>query len=109
MSSLRPDLGAPPAAYHDLLAPLATGGIDLWEIEYLHILDGDDPVLEWVGGTVLRPVIEALPPAERDGFVRAYAVRLRDAYPRRSDGRTLFPFRRLFVVAQTQVPRTLSA
>jgi trans-aconitate 2-methyltransferase len=33
-------------------------------------------------------------------FEAAYAARLREAYPRRPDGRTLFPFRRLFIVAQ---------
>ena len=32
-------------------------------------------------------------------FETAYAARLRAAYPRRADGRTLFPFRRLFIVA----------
>ena len=67
---------------------------------YLHILDGDDPVLSWTRGTALRPLMQALDSEDRAAFEAAYAARLREAYPRRVDGRTLFPFRRLFIVAQ---------
>jgi trans-aconitate 2-methyltransferase len=97
---LRSDPVAPPEAYYDLLASYARSGIDLWETDYLHILDGDDPVLAWVGSTSLRPVLEALSGAMRDAFVAAYAQKLREAYPRHADGKTLFPFRRLFIVAR---------
>jgi trans-aconitate 2-methyltransferase len=89
---------AAPEWYHDLLAPLAAAA-DIWQTEYLHVLDGDDPVLNWVRGTALRPVITALSAEEQVRFEAAYAQRLRTAYPRRPDGRTLFPFRRLFIVA----------
>jgi trans-aconitate 2-methyltransferase len=94
-------LRAPVAApdwYYDLLAP-QTASLDIWESEYLHVLDGDDPVLDWTRATALRPVIAALDPAEQAAFEADYARRLRAAYPRRPDGRTLFPFRRLFLVA----------
>jgi trans-aconitate 2-methyltransferase len=98
-SLLRRDPVAPPGDYYDLLAPLARS-LNLWETEYLHVLEGDDPILEWVRGTALRPVLEALHGAERDAFLAAYAAQLRQAYPRRADGKTLFPFRRLFIVAR---------
>ncbi len=90
---------AAPEWYYDLLAPHA-GILDLWETMYLHILDGDDPVLSWTRGTALRPLMQALDGEDRAAFEAAYAARLREAYPRRVDGRTLFPFRRLFIVAQ---------
>jgi trans-aconitate 2-methyltransferase len=99
-SLLRRDPVARPEVYYDLLAPLATGGIDLWETEYLHVLEGEDAVLEWVRGTALRPVLEALNPDRRAGYLAAYGAALRQAYPRRPDGRTLLPFRRLFLVAR---------
>jgi trans-aconitate 2-methyltransferase len=89
---------AAPAAYHDLLTPHAAA-LDIWETEYLHVLAGDDPVLRWTRGTALRPVMQALDAAQFAAFETAYAARLRAAYPRRTDGRTLFPFRRLFIVA----------
>lgn len=95
---LRLDPVRPPAFYYDLLRPLVQA-IDLWETEYLHVLQGDDPVLEWVRGSALRPVLEALPAELAAGFEAAYRAKLRHAYPRRPDGRTLLPFRRIFMVA----------
>jgi trans-aconitate 2-methyltransferase len=88
-----------PAVYYDLLAGLARS-LDIWETEYLQVLAGDDPVLEWVKGTGLRPILDGLGDAERDIFLAEYARRLRAAYPARADGRTLYPFRRLFIVAR---------
>jgi trans-aconitate 2-methyltransferase len=90
---------AAPEWYYDLLAPLAQA-LDVWETEYLHVLEGDDPVLNWTRSTALRPIMQALDPEQFAAFEAAYAARLRAAYPKRADGRTLFPFRRLFMVAQ---------
>ena len=84
--------------YHDLLAPHASS-LDIWESEYLQRLEGDDPVLEWVRSTGLRPILNGLHGAERERFIDVYRERLRHAYPRRADGYTLYPFRRLFMVA----------
>lgn len=84
--------------YYDALAPRAAR-IDVWETEYLQVLEGDDPVLEWVSGTGLRPILNGLEGEERERFLARYRERLRGAYPRRADGRTLYPFRRLFFVA----------
>jgi len=87
-----------PQAYYDLLAG-CTRSLDIWETEYVQVLEGDDPVLEWVKGTGLRPILNGLGDGERRMFLEEYARRLRVAYPARTDGRTLYPFRRLFIVA----------
>ena len=87
-----------PDAYYRILAPIARR-IDLWESEYLHPLEGDNPVVEWTKGTALRPYLDALEEPERGGFLAAYAKRIRAAYPMQPDGRTLLLFRRLFFVA----------
>jgi trans-aconitate 2-methyltransferase len=63
------------------------------------VLEGDDPVKEWTKGTWLKPLLDALQEPERSAFEARYAELLRPAYPRRADGRTLLPFRRLFIVA----------
>jgi trans-aconitate 2-methyltransferase len=73
--------------------------VDAWETTYLHLLQGPDPVLEWVKGTGLRPVLARLDEAGRAAFLTEYGARLRAAYPSRPDGCTPFPFRRVFVVA----------
>ncbi|NEY33761.1 trans-aconitate 2-methyltransferase [Streptomyces sp. PRKS01-65] len=89
-----------PAAYLDRLTALGCAA-DVWETTYVHLLTGEDPVLDWVKGTALRPVLTALDddPAERDAFVDAYRTALRRAYPAGPHG-TPFPFRRVFAVAR---------
>jgi trans-aconitate 2-methyltransferase len=84
--------------YFDVLAPHA-GSLDIWTTEYLHVLEGEDAVFKWVSGTGLRPFLDALDDNERAAFTREYKARLNVAYPRRADGKTLFPFSRLFAVA----------
>ena len=99
---LRPALRArpvaEPAVYHDILAPHVSR-LDVWETEYLHVLEGDNPVVEWTRGSALKPLLDALKEPERSDFLAEYSARIARAYPRRADGRTLFPFRRLFIVA----------
>ena len=89
---------ADPSFYFDLLAPRAAA-LDIWEIEYLQVLEGDDPVKEWVKGTWMNPLLDVLDAADGARFEKRYAELAARAYPRRADGRTLFPFRRLFIVA----------
>ncbi|MBF6167068.1 trans-aconitate 2-methyltransferase [Streptomyces gardneri] len=88
-----------PAGYADVLAA-AGGAVDAWETTYLQRLTGDDPVLEWVTGTALRPVRDALDDAQWREFTAQLAPLLRSAYPRRPDGATWLPFRRVFAVAR---------
>jgi trans-aconitate 2-methyltransferase len=74
--------------------------VDAWETTYTQVMTGEDPILEWITGTALRPVKAALSTSEWAEFRAELAPRLREAYPRRVDGRTWFPFRRVFVVAK---------
>ena len=90
---------ADPEVYYDLLRPHARE-LDIWVTRYLQVLESEDPVLEWVKGTGLRPVLAALGDAARDRFLTDYRRRLAEAYPRRAGGETLFPFPRLFIVAR---------
>jgi len=76
--------------------------VDIWEAEYLQILDGENPVVEWTSTTALQPLLEALEDEdERAGFLQAYSDRIAEAYPVMANGKTLFPFRRIFIIAQT--------
>ena len=96
---VQPSPVAAPEYYYDLLAPLAAE-LDMWETQYQHVLEGEDPVKEWTKGTWLKQFLDALDEGDRPAFEADYAVRLRKAYPRRADGKTVFPFRRLFIVAR---------
>ncbi len=88
-----------PGDYYDLLRP-HVASLDIWETTYLHGLQGEDAVGEWASGSSLRPFLDKLPAAKRPDFRRAYADAVRPHYPRRTDGTTLVPFRRLFLIAR---------
>lgn len=90
-----------PEAYYDVLAP-SCDDVDVWSTTYLHVLAGDDAVLEWMKGTALRPYLTALEGdlTARDAFLSALGGRLSAAFPRRADGASLLPFPRLFLVAR---------
>jgi trans-aconitate 2-methyltransferase len=94
---LRHDPVVAPEAYYRWLSPHAAS-LDVWSTEYLQVLKGADPVLSWVRGTALVPILDALLPEQRADFESEYRARLRAAYPPEPSGETLFPFRRLFVV-----------
>ena len=96
-----------PADYHDILVE-HVDGLDLWETEYLHVLEGEDPVAQWTKGSLLRPLLAALTASQAEAFEADYRRRLRTAYPRRDDGTTLFPFRRLFLVADRRQDEPIS-
>ena len=74
--------------------------VDVWCTEYVHLLSGDDAVLEWVRGTALRPILSELGEPQLSQFLEMYRQKLRIAYPRGDDGATRFPFRRLFAVGR---------
>ena len=86
---------------HWYLKELGGRGLDVtvWQTTYLHVLLGDNAVLEWVQGTTLRPVFDRLPEDEQSNFLTEYRAMLGEAYPEH-DGKTVFPFRRTFVVAR---------
>ncbi|MGB0723059.1 MAG: methyltransferase domain-containing protein [Gammaproteobacteria bacterium] len=85
--------------YHTLLARRVEH-LDVWESRYMQVLHGQDAVLEWVRGTGLRPFLDGLSPRDAERFLHRYRERLNAAYPPGEDGVTLFPFRRLFIVAR---------
>jgi trans-aconitate 2-methyltransferase len=77
---------------------------DVWETTYGQILSGPDPVLEWVRGTALRPVLARLSATDAADFEAQYGALVSEAYPAVDDHGggtvTLFPFRRIFMVGR---------
>jgi trans-aconitate 2-methyltransferase len=72
--------------------------VDAWHTTYIHVLSGEDPVLEWFKGTALRPLLKVLEPQAKIEFLHDIGERFKGAYPPRG-GVTLLPFPRLFFVA----------
>ena len=84
--------------YYDILRPHSST-LDVWETVYLHVLSGENPVVEWTKGTALRPYLDRLEDEEAEDFLDQYGVLIEAAYPQRSDGSTLLPFKRVFLLA----------
>ncbi len=85
-------------AYTDVLGNLGCV-VDAWETTYLHVLPGEDPVVDWFRGSGLRPYLDALNPDDRSEFLAEVRAAFREVFPPRGYG-TVLPFRRVFVVAQ---------
>jgi trans-aconitate 2-methyltransferase len=71
----------------------------VFETMYYQVVQGDDPVLEWLKGTSLRCILDKLDPGKQERFALECGEKLRAAYPKKESG-TLFPYRRMFVIAK---------
>lgn len=87
-----------PSVYCDRLRPLCQH-VEIWHTIYNHALSGPSAIVEWMMGTGLRPYLALLEAGERQAFVDAYTAQIAAAYPTLGDGRVLFSFPRLFLVA----------
>lgn len=87
-----------PAEYFDILSPHSKS-VDIWETEYLQVMDGAAVIAEWIKGSALRPFLDCLDEADQREFLTRYTEALAVAYPPQPDGRVLFPFKRIFLVA----------
>lgn len=85
-------------AYYRLLAPL-TKQLDIWETEHLQVVEGQSPIFDWVKVSALRPVLLALDEPEKKRFIEHYLRLVHEHYPQESNGQTLFPFKRIFILA----------
>lgn len=86
------------ADYYKILTPLSSTLI-MWQTTYFHVLEGQDPVVEWTKGSVLKPFLDQLSETEKEIFLEAYTNLIRKAYPVLPDKKTIMPFNRIFIVA----------
>jgi len=84
--------------YYDWLRPQASR-IDAWMTTYVHPLEGPQAIADWFAGSTLQPFLERLDDEERCEFLARYRRGLKEAYPIQPDGRTLFAYPRLFIIA----------
>jgi len=92
------DRVASPEAYRNWIGP--DFDVDIWHTTYQHVLEGADPVLTWVTGSILAPVLDGLDPERRLLFLETCRSEYVHAYPSQPDGTTVLAFRRLFIVAR---------
>lgn len=85
--------------YYDLLAPLASR-VETWLTEYFHVMPNAETIVEWYRATGMRSYLTAIgEDADREKFIAEYTEKIRAAYKPRPDGKILFPFLRIFLIA----------
>jgi trans-aconitate 2-methyltransferase len=88
-----------PGAYYDWLAPLSSH-LQIWETVYFHELEDHHRMIEFYSSTGLNPYLEGLSSEGlRDRFKAEVLESYRTLFPAQPNGKVLFPFRRLFVIA----------
>jgi trans-aconitate 2-methyltransferase len=87
-----------PGAYYDALSPLCAH-LQIWHTIYYHVLVDAAAIVEWVKGTGLRPFLDLLEGHERKQYLAEYTARIAAAYQPQTNGKVLFRFPRVFIVA----------
>ena len=86
--------------YYNTLCNLPVA-IDLWETRYFHIMKTHADIVKWFSGSGLRPYLDFIKDSDMTAeFLNDYENALKSAYPVQPDGKILFPFTRIFFVAQ---------
>ena len=85
--------------YYNWLRPVAET-LDIWQTTYVHPLCGVDAVVDWFRGSALLPFLAPLSADERAAFLARYRDALAESYNVEPDGRVLFVYPRLFLLAK---------
>ena len=86
--------------YYEILSPLSQS-IQLWETIYYHVLDSHNALIDWYRSTGMRIYLEKLPDDNaRIEFENEVLQEARAFYPLQHNGKIIFPFRRLFFIAE---------
>lgn len=86
--------------YYDHLSEIFPS-IDIWESDYIHILDSQLSILEMIRSTGLKPFLDRLATeAAKKEFEDRVLEKIIKDYPLQKNGKVLFPFKRLFFIAK---------
>lgn len=85
--------------YYDILSNLFNS-IEIWETDYIHIMEGHLSILNMIRSTGLKPYNDKL---ELDSDIKEFEAvvlsQIKRAYPIQKNGKVLLPFKRLFITA----------
>ncbi len=86
------------AQYYDLLTVLFHP-VEMWQTDYIHVMQDHTAILEMIRSTRLKPYLEGIPDAAtRILFEEKVLEGIQKIYPQQKDGKVLFPFKRLFFI-----------
>ncbi len=85
--------------YYDVFCK-SCSSINAWETTYYHILSGHNPVVEWIKGSFLKPLLDQMSDDEKIIFLEKISNKLLEHYPQQSDGKTILQFKRIFLIGR---------
>ncbi len=88
------------ADYYNIFTEAKVAELQLWETEYIQVMNNHQDIFNWVKGTGLRPILAKLEKTEQAEFEQAYVAAITQKYSLQQNGKVLLPFRRLFMVAK---------
>ena len=74
--------------------------VEIWQINYAHIMESYDAIIDFIKSAGIRPYLERLEPHRQMTFMEAIKALLPSIYPIQSDGKILFIFERVMFIAQ---------
>lgn len=84
--------------YYDQLAGLFNR-VELWQTDYMHVLESHESILEMIRSTGLKPYLERLEKtSDKNEFEDIVLQETISAYPTQANGKVLLPFKRLFFI-----------
>ncbi|RLN31638.1 hypothetical protein BBO99_00009592 [Phytophthora kernoviae] len=90
-----------PSFYYELFKAIDNDvELDMWATVYAQVLEGENPVADFTASTALSPYMEVLgePSTTASQFEQKYRKMIAVAYPKQSDGHTIFNLKRFFVM-----------
>lgn len=85
--------------YFDQLSRLYNS-INIWETEYMHIMDSHFSILDMIRSTGLRPYLDSFDKKEdQKNFENQVLNDIKKEYAFQKNGKVIFPFKRLFFIA----------
>ncbi len=91
-----------PGYYYDHLAEYFCN-IDIWTTDYYHVMASQSMILDMIRSTGLKPYLERLDDSGGAEFEKRVFEKIQQDYPLQNDGKVLFPFKRLFFIAEKQM------
>lgn len=75
--------------------------IDIWTIDYYHVMESQSSILEMIRTTGLKPYLERIADNnDKKQFETLVLEKIKQDYLLQNNGKVLFPFKRLFFVAK---------
>jgi len=83
--------------YYDLMSS-DYKSVDFWQTDYIHILESQHSIIEWIRSTGIKPYLDCLKDEEKPLFENELLTEIKQSYTVQNNGKVLFPFKRLFMI-----------